>query len=424
MTIFNTEHSIPENVIQKLIDIFAEQTSLPIAYYSFRKNQFIWSDKGIYSPLCLKINKKFPLEEDSECDKDHRRRCKTNECKIAICHAGLWNVSFPILVNKIQVGALICGQRRINDAGKDHSSWLKFSKYVDSVDKKDGANLQEQYSNTIKINEADLDTHLIQGLINIQELLFTWNMALMEEEKTKKIRIQQQAHELLLPIQSIVANAENLYNETTDVELKEIAKDVLEEIQKLAIYAENMRSALILENIDRPYTFKIHNIYRPLIESIELYQTEANSKGIVINNPVSLQENNFADIEMSLEHMTRAFKNLVQNAVKYSFRSTKEKDKYFINISGEPSGAYYKVIIVNYGIGILPDEISRGAIFSEGYRGILSGDRERTGSGMGLAEVKKIIEKHNGRIEVRSEKKTTGYKTSVAVFLPYKQKGI
>ena len=123
-------------------------------------------------------------------------------------------------------------------------------------------------------------------------------------------------------------------------------------MKKLAGYAENMRSSLLSTTVERPYPFAMVNLFRVLHKGVVLYQKEAKKKGIIINKPSTLDGALFPEIEMSMAHLTRAFNNLIHNAVKYSFRSSKEKDRYFISITGERSGSNYKVSITNYGIGI------------------------------------------------------------------------
>lgn len=421
MGIFNTDYSIPRKIIGVLLDIYAEQTGLPVAFYDALRNDFIWSTKGEYSPVCLCLNQKgFPLEEGSICENDHLARCQSTKQTIEMCHVGLWNISFPIIVNNRNVGTLLSGQRRLNDPEKSCKSEAQFAGFMKTIEKH-CENLQSAYQKTEELSQLDFDNDLLESMKRMQELLFSWNAAHEKEEKKIKARIQQQAHEFLLPIQAIIADAENLYNEISDCEHKNIAEDILEEMQKLAGYAENMRSSLLSDTIERTYPFVMHGLFSVLKKGIGLYQKEARKKGITINKPSTLDGVPFPEIEMSIDHLTRAFNNLIHNAVKYSFRSIKEKDRYFIRITGEQVGTEYKVCISNYGIGILPEEIKKGAPFLEGYRGLLSADRERTGSGMGLYEANKIIKKHGGYISITSDRRGVGYKTTVTVTLPLKK---
>ena len=421
MGIFSTDYSIPRQIIGVLLDIYAEQTGLPVAFYDSLRNDFIWSNKGKYSPLCLRLNKSgFPLKGGSDCEADHLKRCHSTKQMIDLCHVGLWNISFPIIVNNKNVGTLLSGQRLLNDPEKKRQSDEQFANYLNTVGD-DCREVKLDYERTDTFTQLDFDTHLLESMKRMQELLFSWNSAQEKEEKKIKARIQQQAHEFLLPIQAIIADAENLFKELTDQEHKGIAEDILEEMKKLAGYAENMRSSLLSTTVERPYPFAMVNLFRVLHKGVVLYQKEAKKKGIIINKPSTLDGALFPEIEMSMAHLTRAFNNLIHNAVKYSFRSSKEKDRYFISITGERSGSNYKVSITNYGIGILPEEIKGGAVFLEGYRGLLSADRERTGSGMGLFEAHKIIKNHGGSITITSENRGLGYKTTVIVSLPLKK---
>ena len=81
------------------------------------------------------------------------------------------------------------------------------------------------------------------------------------------------------------------------------------------------------------------------------------------------------------------------------------------------------ISIQNYGIGITAEEIQRRLIFEPYYRGYLAADRKRTGSGLGLAYARKVIEDlHHGNIFVTSTpQNSNAYLTTFTIRIPIRQ---
>ena len=78
--------------------------------------------------------------------------------------------------------------------------------------------------------------------------------------------------------------------------------------------------------------------------------------------------------------------------------------KQAARIAGISLGDWFKVakdkgLLVQ----ISPDEINDELIFEDGYQGELTHHEQRTGSGKGLFFVKQVIDKHHGKIFVKSK---------------------
>jgi len=117
--------------------------------------------------------------------------------------------------------------------------------------------------------------------------------------------------------------------------------------------------------------------------------------------------------------------NIYQNAVKYSFFGNATKPRT-VRTKCRSDNQSFRIEISNYGIGILEQELVSMSIWEEGTRGLLSSDRERMGSGLGLPQIKQIIEAHNGSVEITSNPLTEDiidgpYLTTLIVNLPYTQ---
>ena len=158
-----------------------------------------------------------------------------------------------------------------------------------------------------------------------------------------------------------------------------------------------------------------------------MFSEEASMNGCEIVGPQASGQDPFPNIEMRFFELTLAFKNLLHNAIKYSFRPPRGLEKNrFVRLTGkwyDRERQLYCVSIQNYGVGITEEEIRRGLIFKPYYRGLLSQDRERTGSGIGLSYVYHVVKTmHHGDIKVESvQQGGEAYLTTFHVILPLRQ---
>jgi signal transduction histidine kinase len=107
------------------------------------------------------------------------------------------------------------------------------------------------------------------------------------------------------------------------------------------------------------------------------------------------------------DHLQRAIINLVDNAVKYNH----EGGKIEIKVSVKNRGVH--VSLLNTGTGIPAEDLGR--VFEQFYRVEKSRSAEYGGTGLGLSIVKRVIELHGGRIDIKSEPSVW---TRVNIFLP------
>jgi len=156
----------------------------------------------------------------------------------------------------------------------------------------------------------------------------------------------------------------------------------------------------------------------PLIEEVvDLFSVTASRKGVELK--ANLSGETVLIVDRALLH--RAFVNIIDNAIKYSYSGADSGDERFILIESRRHSIRgdWMVSVTSYGVGIDSEEILSGYIFEYGARGKLSQDRGRGGSGIGLAEAKRIVEAHHGRITVESRNVTgSTFLTTVRMILP------
>lgn len=106
--------------------------------------------------------------------------------------------------------------------------------------------------------------------------------------------------------------------------------------------------------------------------------------------------------------LARAFGNLLSNAIKYG------KDGKLIQMELKRDYQYVIVSVINYGSIIPPENLNH--IFERFYRVENSRSVQTGGTGLGLPIAKRIIELHNGSIEVRSDFEGTVFEVRLHLY--------
>jgi two-component system, OmpR family, phosphate regulon sensor histidine kinase PhoR len=101
------------------------------------------------------------------------------------------------------------------------------------------------------------------------------------------------------------------------------------------------------------------------------------------------------------DELIRLFENLVENALKYG-ASGKRMEIRLEEVAGEgANGGEAKVSVRDYGPGIAPEHLPR--LTERFYRVDVGQSRAEGGTGLGLALVKHILNRHRGRLSIESK---------------------
>ncbi|MBP9664891.1 MAG: HAMP domain-containing protein [Pyrinomonadaceae bacterium] len=136
-------------------------------------------------------------------------------------------------------------------------------------------------------------------------------------------------------------------------------------------------------------------------ESLRIIEPQAAEKGITIS---IVEHENVPQVMADAEFLRSVFNNLFINAIQ-----SMETGGGHLNIKISPSddGRYVAFEVADTGGGISPENVSK--IFEPYF------STKETGTGLGLAIVQKIVDVHNGTIDVES---TEGAGTKFTVRLP------
>ena len=138
--------------------------------------------------------------------------------------------------------------------------------------------------------------------------------------------------------------------------------------------------------------------------TIELIRPRAEEQRVQLRLVIS---GKLPHIQADPASMDELFTNLITNAVNYS------PDGGEVIVFATTTENFLDVYVSDTGVGMAPEEASK--IFEKFYRIKHPKTRHVTGTGLGLALVKGIIESHRGSIEVDSR---PGMGTTFRVLLP------
>jgi two-component system phosphate regulon sensor histidine kinase PhoR len=254
-------------------------------------------------------------------------------------------------------------------------------------------------------NPAYLILRRMAGLLTGSLLLFLLTTGclvymlrtILTQKKLSEIKndfINNMTHELKTPIATVSAAVEALQHFDA-LEDRKKSRDYLDisrrELNRLSGLVGKVLSMAVEERRDlelRPEAVDVVRLIEDLLEKHRI-RTE---KPLQLRFEHDLET---AVVRVDKTHFTNAINNLIDNAIKYSpseadvlIRCAREQD-------------WLRISVKDNGIGI-PKEYQQ-CIFERFFR-VPHGDlHEVKGFGLGLSYVKKIIEKHGGKIQVVSD---------------------
>ena len=213
------------------------------------------------------------------------------------------------------------------------------------------------------------------------------------------------AHELRTPLTTIQGYADmmsdGVMGEISD-EQEETLNEISNSSQRLSSLVKNF---LDLEKMDagKLDMGKVQlNLKDLLEETVEQNENRARKEGLTLCS--SFEQD--LPVRGDRQKLSRVFSNLVSNAIKFTESGN-------ITVRGERKEDLVKITVKDEGVGIAENELDQ--IFDKFYRAESSDNSSANGSGLGLTFVKKVIEAHDGSIEVESQ---LNEGTEFSVYLP------
>ncbi|MFH2004136.1 MAG: ATP-binding protein, partial [Bacteroidota bacterium] len=219
------------------------------------------------------------------------------------------------------------------------------------------------------------------------------SIRMLNAQKDKFLSIV--SHDLRAPFNSILGFTEILLDETSEFTPEE-EKEFLAFIKQAAEQQLNLLGNLL--DWSRLETGRIRFEPKPTdLKSLvdkSIVSLKGNALKKQINLYSSIQENITVNVDENLT--LQLFGNLLSNALKF----TPQNGSVWVDI--DDSGIdFVKVSVNDNGIGIPPEDFDK--LFKIDTKYYSRGTEGEEGSGLGLALCAEIVQKHGGKIEIKSE---------------------
>jgi two-component system, OmpR family, phosphate regulon sensor histidine kinase PhoR len=214
---------------------------------------------------------------------------------------------------------------------------------------------------------------------------------LKQMEEMRQEFISNVSHEIQSPLTSIMGFAQALqYDQLTHEEKNHYLSIIETESRRLSKLSDNLLKLTSLESEHHPFeqkSYRLDKQIRNIILACEPHWMEKGMKMDVLLEKVII----VADEDL----MSQVWTNLIHNSIKFTPRLGRIR----IHLKQIDNKAIIK--ISDTGIGIpQKDQVH---VFERFYKADKARERSKGGSGLGLSIVKKIIEMHDGAVNVESE---------------------
>ncbi|MBB5512371.1 two-component system sensor histidine kinase SenX3 [Neomicrococcus aestuarii] len=217
-----------------------------------------------------------------------------------------------------------------------------------------------------------------------------------EITRTEAIRtdfVANVSHELKTPVGAIMLLGEAMDDAAGDeVAIRRFAGRLQKESARLKALVQDIIELSRLQGTNVVVQGKPVDINDVVAEAVDRTKLTADNKNITLSMGLAKEP---AMVFGDQELLTTAFKNLIDNAIRYSPEDTA------VGVGVRVKDSLVQVSVTDRGPGIPVEEQER--IFERFYRVDEARDRQTGGTGLGLSIVKHVVSNHGGEVTVWSQ---------------------
>ncbi|NFO14074.1 HAMP domain-containing histidine kinase [Clostridium botulinum] len=276
-------------------------------------------------------------------------------------------------------------------------------KYIKFLTKEVKVIKDEGFGKTIKVKGKDELSELCQS---INDMSLELRKKIDNEkiiEKNKNELITSVSHDLRTPLTSIIGYVDLLKkNEFNDKEKFDNYIEVIDERTKsLNRLINELFEYTKLTSHDIKLNYSRLEIVSLIEQMVGEYTPIFNKENLEVVKDITDKD---IFINADIEKIVRVLENLLTNAIKYSVKNSKVLIKLF------EENDYVVVSVSNKAKDITEDDLKN--IFERFYK-VDKSRKEQDSTGLGLSIVKRIVELHNGEIDVNLNEDIIEFKISL-----------
>ncbi len=248
-------------------------------------------------------------------------------------------------------------------------------------------------SHMVRLRAGDLDTapledHTSDEIGELREAIAEATRRLAAAHNSQERMIADTAHELRTPLAALRAEIDvALRRERSAAQLRESLEHARIEVERLGTLSSHLLDLAALRA--SPVRRERVDMVGVLVEAVDAARALAETRGCVVRLEAPKQ----AHAEIAAAALRQALDNLLSNAIKYS----PEKSIIEVELTRDPERTNWRFEVRDRGPGI-PAKDQKN-VFEPFFS--LKGDQaELAGAGLGLAIVRDMALRHEGRVEL------------------------
>ncbi len=213
-------------------------------------------------------------------------------------------------------------------------------------------------------------------------------------ERTEQLRrnmVADAAHELRTPLSNISGYLEAIRDGVKKPDV-DIINTLDQEAALLSRLVDDLQELSLAEAGELRLDRQMEDITKSINQAVAAKQTQAAAKGVLVTTDLS---NELSPVNIDSRRIGQVLHNLMDNALAHTAKGGT------ITVMARQKGNLVEVAVTDTGEGIPAEDLPN--IFERFYRVDKSRARATGGSGLGLTIAKRLVEAHDGTIEVQSE---------------------